>query len=99
MPETSNGSSEIADILWESLVGGDYDVPALQRTVRNDSPLSEIGLDSLDMTDFLIRIEDRYQIGIRKEDYPQLLTIDAIEAYVRARLGVEDGICGLPASP
>jgi len=81
MPETE--SSPIAEILWESLKGGDYDIPTLKQTVRDDSRLEDIGLDSLDITDFFIRVEDQYNISIQREDYPQLATLRAIELYVK----------------
>ncbi|HEX3526907.1 MAG TPA: acyl carrier protein [Thermoanaerobaculia bacterium] len=83
MPETL--SSPIAEILWESLKGGDYDIPALKKTVHDDSKLEDIGLDSLDMTDFFIRVEDQYKISIQREEYPRLGSLRAIELYVKEK--------------
>jgi len=83
MPETL--SSPIAEILWESLKGGDYDIPALKKTVHDESKLEDIGLDSLDMTDFFIRVEDQYKISIQREEYPRLDSLRAIELYVKEK--------------
>jgi acyl carrier protein len=83
MPETL--ASPIAEILWESLKGGNYDVPSLKQTMHDDSKLDDIGLDSLDITDFFLRVEDQYKVSIQREDYPRLTTLREIEVYVKEK--------------
>jgi acyl carrier protein len=84
MSETLPGNA-ITEILWESLKGGNYDLPTLKRTLREDSNLEALGLDSLDITEFFIRIEDHYGIAIAREDYPRLSTLGAIQGYVKEK--------------
>jgi acyl carrier protein len=76
--------TEILDILWQSLRGGDYDLEEMKRKTRPDSRFEDLGIDSLDMTDFFIRIEDRYQVKIRQEEYPILATVGHLREFLAA---------------
>jgi acyl carrier protein len=82
MPQLQVTDSEIFDILWASLKGGRYDLEKLKRTVSSETELGDI-LDSLDVIDFVLRLEHHYKIRIPQADFPQLASIAAIAAYVR----------------
>src|SRR5437016_2893360 len=58
MAQRTSSETEILDVLWQSLKGGNYDLEAMKAKVHPDSRFDELGIDSLDMTDFFIRIED-----------------------------------------
>jgi acyl carrier protein len=75
---------KVFQILWQSVEGGQYDVEQLKRSVDGDTPLADF-LDSLDMADFLLRLEHHYKISIPHEEYPKLASLSAIEEYVREK--------------
>jgi acyl carrier protein len=77
--------NELLDILWQSLRGGDYDLEEMQRVIRSDSRLEDLGVDSLDMTDFFLRIEERYRVKILQEEYPSLNSIARVRVFLEAR--------------
>jgi len=72
----------ILDILWQSLKGGNYDLEAMKRKLAPESRFEDLGIDSLDMTDFFIRIEDRYKVKIMQEDYSSLASVRALQEYL-----------------
>ncbi len=80
-----NTEAEILDVLWQSLKGGNYDLEALKPKMQPNAHFDDLGIDSLDMTDFFIRIEERYKIKIRQEDYAHLQTVSALTQYVDQR--------------
>ena len=43
-------------------------------------------LDSLDLVEFVARIEQRFKIIIPDEDLPQFVSLAASEQYIRAHL-------------
>ena len=47
---------------------------------------SDWQLDSLDLVEFVARIEQKFKIMIPDEDLPQLVSLAATEQYIRARL-------------
>ena len=49
----------------------------------NDGSLKEIGLDSLDMANVLLQIEEKFNIKIPDEDVEQLDSINSIVAYIQ----------------
>lgn len=83
--------TQILDILWQSLKGGDYDLDDMKAKVRSDSRFEDLGIDSLDMTDFFIRIEDRYQVKIRQEEYPGLASVGLLREFLAAAGGPAAG--------
>jgi acyl carrier protein len=48
-------------------------------------PLSDVGIDSLDLTSILLQLEERLGIGIPDDDVAKIETIDKIIEYVTAR--------------
>lgn len=51
----------------------------------NDS-LREEGVDSLDLLDFYLNIEERYNIKVNDEDVAGLLTLNDYQKYVSGKL-------------
>ena len=75
----------IMEILWQSLEGGDHNLDELKQKLAVDSQFEDFGFDSLDMVDFLLRIEDHFNITIPQEDYAHLGSIAAVQAYISAQ--------------
>jgi acyl carrier protein len=50
--------------------------------------LRDLGLDSLDIVDLVLKIEDVFSIAIPDDDYPKLQTVGKIVEYVEHRLTV-----------
>ena len=51
-------------------------------TLKNDVPLLEQGLDSLDMFEVFLNLEETFNIKIPDEDVDKLRNIDGIVNYV-----------------
>jgi len=85
--QKESGETEILDVLWQSLSGGNYDLDAMKSRLNLDSRFDEFGIDSLDMTDFFIRIEDVYKIKIRQEDYAHFESVRNLQEYLQKSNG------------
>jgi acyl carrier protein len=58
-------------------------------SVKHDVELrDQFDLDSMDWLNFIIAIDERFQVGIPEADYQQLVSIDAFVEYLGSRLGV-----------
>lgn len=56
--------------------------------LRGDVPLrKQIDLDSLDWLGFLVGFHERLGVDIPEADYPGLVTLDDVVAYLHERLG------------
>lgn len=51
-------------------------------TLKNDLPLTEQEVDSLDMANILLLIEEKYEIKIPDKDMNQIQSIDNIVKYL-----------------
>jgi acyl carrier protein len=49
--------------------------------------IGELGLDSLDIVEFVARLEYRFRFVVPDDEWQQLATLDAIAAYALERLG------------
>jgi len=54
--------------------------------LQNDIKLSEQGVDSLDIVNIYLLIEEKFGVFISDEDLEQVKTIDDIIGYVNAKL-------------
>ncbi len=54
-------------------------------TLKKDIPLSEQGVDSLDMANILLNIEESFNLKIPDEDVNKLNTITNIVHYIKNR--------------
>jgi acyl carrier protein len=67
------------EILWKSLTGGTYDVEALRARARGDSDfVTDLGIDSLDLVEFFLRLEEHTNIKLDADDYSSLTSVAAI---------------------
>lgn len=56
-------------------------------TLRADRPLrQEVDLDSMDWLNFLVGLGERLSVSIPESDYGRLTTLNALLAYLGARL-------------
>ncbi len=55
--------------------------------MQSNVPLSEQGIDSLDVVNVYLLIEEEFDIKIPDEDLKQVNTIDDIVVYVNNKLG------------
>ena len=69
----------------------DFGLPVAALTDQAHFTL-DLGMDSLDRTDLLLRVEDEFGIHITDQDWHKLCTIDALTEY----LFVEEGIGANP---
>lgn len=54
--------------------------------MKNDIPLSEQGIDSLDVVNVYLLLEEKFDVKIPDEDLSKVLTINAIVDYVNSKL-------------
>lgn len=83
MPEQETQDGEVVRLLWDSLEGGDYDMEALKGRLLDNARFDEAGIDSLDLGAFLLRVQDRFNITIRQEEYPGLMSLADVQAYLQ----------------
>lgn len=56
-------------------------------SLRGSRPLRlQVDLDSMDWLNFLVGLSQRLKVEIPESDYGQLVTLDDVMAYLRARL-------------
>lgn len=67
---------EVREIIANAETMADMD------TLKNDIALTDQEVDSLDMANILLLIEEKYQIKIPNEDTNKLQTVDAIVDYL-----------------
>ena len=73
-------NSDIIEAMKKAGIMIDFD------TLAPDSLFRDNGIDSLDMANLLLSIEEKYTIKIPDEDLYELISIDAIENYLIRRL-------------
>lgn len=83
MIDMERTDNTIIEILLQSLEGGGYDLEELKQKLDVDSQFEDLGFDSLDIVDFLLRLEDHFNITIPQEDYANIVSISAVQAYIR----------------
>lgn len=52
--------------------------------LRNDVPLTQQEVDSLDMANILLLLEEKYEIKIPDEDLKKVQSVDTIVDYIKA---------------
>lgn len=55
-------------------------------TFDDDKTLTEQGVDSLDTLDYLLKIEEEYNVTIPDNEVDQVNTMNKLYAYLKARL-------------
>jgi acyl carrier protein len=86
MPQDASAPGKIREILWESLQGSHHDIDALKTKVRNDDDLAgDLGMDSLDLLEFYLRLGENFKIVLTEDDYPQLTSVAAISEFIKVK--------------
>lgn len=67
---------EIRNIIEEAESMADMD------TLKNDVPLTEQEVDSLDMANILLLLEEKFDVKIPNKDTNQLQSVDEIVTYI-----------------
>jgi acyl carrier protein len=80
----------VKEILWQSLAGGRYNVEEMKGKVRLDSRFDELGLDSLDVVDFFLRLQDHFKVRMREQDYTDLVSIEAVQTYINEKRALQE---------
>ena len=75
------------ELFWQALAGGTYDIAGLRARFDADSTFQEFLIDSLDLTDFLLRVKDRFNVQVPLERLPNLGSMRALDTYIRAQHG------------
>lgn len=68
--------NEVREIIANAETMADMD------TLKNDLPLTEQDIDSLDMANILLLLEERFKIKIPNEDISRLQSVDDIVSYL-----------------
>lgn len=77
--------NKVEEILWQSLAGGNYDIDALKAKTQPNTRFADLGLDSLDVIDFFLHVQDHYKVTMREDDYSNLASIEAVQAFVKEK--------------
>jgi acyl carrier protein len=70
----------VREVIAEADVLGDAS------TMASDVPLSDQGIDSLDVVNVYLLLEEKFDIKIPDEDLNQVQTIDAIVEYINNQI-------------
>jgi acyl carrier protein len=84
MTQTLLSDSELRDTALAVLTSIAPELDA--RTLRADRPLrQQVDLDSMDWLNFLLGLHQRLGVDIPEADYAQLVTLDDVVHYLRAK--------------
>jgi acyl carrier protein len=81
--DTAHVTDTLFALFWQALAGGSYDLTDLEQRFDADSTFQEFLIDSLDLTDFLLRVSDHFGVRVPLEQLPHLGSLKALEAYIR----------------
>lgn len=86
MLKTDNVSSLIREILLGVLENENYNLGISGENLRNDSHFTEeIGIRSLDLLEFFLRIEDQFEIQIHDDNYGSLTSVYAVIQFLNGK--------------
>ena len=86
MTASDDDTRAVWETLWQSLDGYRYDIGALQARAHDNSHLvDDIGMDSLDLLEFYLRLDEKFNLSLAEEDYPQLISVAAIADYLKGQ--------------
>ena len=81
--KTAVTRDDILGVIKTELKGFEVD----EGDVKADASFDSLGLDSLDLVELSVRIEDAYGIDIEEDDLKEVWTIDNAIDVVLAKLG------------
>ena len=77
---------KVWELLWASLDGGGRNLAALKARAREDSHFSEdMGLDSLELLEFFLRLDENFGVSLSEDDYPELISVQTVVAFLESR--------------
>ncbi len=79
---TESNIAQLEALLFASLIGGAYDILELKSRLQPTTSFAELGLDSLDLTEFFLRIQDDFDISIPQEDFAELGSLGQMSRYL-----------------
>lgn len=86
MSTSNDERTAVRDILMETLKGGSYDMASVSEKLRDDSDFAnEIGIDSLDFQEFVLRLEEHFKTQIHNDDYASLTSIQAVAEFFKGK--------------
>ena len=86
MIETDNTSRLVREILLGALENENYNLGTSGENLRNDSHFTEeIGINSIDLLEFFLRIEDQFEIQIHDDDARSLTSVYAVIHFLKAK--------------
>jgi len=88
-----NTHETLTQVLRHSLAGGRYDFTKFDR-MAPDSRFDDLGIDSLDMVDFFLRVQDEFSFTIKREDFSHLTSIAQVRDYIERNAGATDKAMG-----
>ena len=56
--------------------------PHIRLSSKNELFKDELGIDSLDMAEFIARVEQDYRVEIPDEDWPKIATMNLLVDYI-----------------
>ena len=62
----------------------DYDI----ETIKNETEIAELGLDSLDMIETIIGAEEKYNIEIHDDEFKHVKTVGELVEVIYNNMGV-----------
>ena len=80
---------ELFDLLCACLEGEGYDLEAIKADLGPHDKLVDFQIDSLDIVEFYVRIQERYGIKIAQDDFASLSSMSAIEKYLASKLALQ----------
>lgn len=81
-------TDSVIEVLWESLASeGQTDLTTLKKCVREGAQISDLGLDSLDLIDYYLRLQDRFEVQIPEDTFDELTSFSAIATFIQRRIG------------
>ncbi len=70
----------VKEVILQAEVLGDV------KSLRNDISLREQGIDSLDVVNVYLLLEEKFDVKIPDEDLDKVLTIDSIVEYINEKI-------------
>jgi acyl carrier protein len=75
-------TKQLNEILLDSLDAQQYSIESLCESLTPTANLIECGIDSLNLMEFLLRVEQHFSLEIPEDEYGQLVSMEAIERYI-----------------
>ncbi|MCK5212246.1 acyl carrier protein [Candidatus Parcubacteria bacterium] len=76
---------ELKEIIYQTGVDGNCKIDRNDIVPEADLK-SDLGYDSLDIIEFIMRLEEKYDIDISDEDAEKFLTVEDIYNYIKTRV-------------